>query len=54
MYFTYEMSQTTLHLQVTLMMEERKENQKEELDYLTPQENSLPVSVKEKRLRLEI
>lgn len=56
--FTYQMSQTRLNLQVTLMMEEeRKENQSEEPDALTLQENSqetshngsaLPVSVKEK------
>lgn len=55
MYFTYQMSQTRLNLQVTFMMEERKKNQSEELDSLTLQENSqetcengssLPVSVK--------
>ncbi len=59
MYFTYQMSQTRLNLQVTLMMEgERKENQREEeLDSSTLQENSqetshngsaVPVSEKEK------
>ncbi|XP_068571902.1 SH3 domain-containing kinase-binding protein 1 [Cebidichthys violaceus] len=57
MSFTYQMSQTRLNLQVTLMMEERKENQSEEPGSSTPQENSqetrpngsaLPVGVKEK------
>ena len=57
MSFTYQMSQTRLNLQVTLMMaEERKENQSEELDSSTLQENSqeasqngsaAPVSVKD-------
>lgn len=41
MSFTYQMSQTRLNLQVTLMMEEeRKENQSEELDSSTLQENT--------------
>lgn len=57
-FFTYQLSQNILNLQVTLMMEEeRKENQSEELESLTLSRNSqetshngsaLPVSVQEK------